>query len=303
MQVSFEWGPTTDYGNSTEAQAMTGTGTLSQPLSGLAAATTYHFRAVAVGDGTAYGGDLTFTTGSTPAVAPKVRTDDADTVTGGSARLRGELTSAGTAARVTVSFVWGTSPGGPYPNETRGAARTDGGEFYFDLDGLDLGTAYYFQARAVGDGISYGVEKSFTTIGEAPHIDSLMAYNGRPGQALTVKITGSNLSNATRVDFGEGIKVSEFTVPSDREIRAEIIIRSGAESAAREVSIVTPSGTATYTVPGGFLAGVPGEVTGDDSPRVHLWVYLAVAGGLAGVGLMVAVELWLRRRMSEGSHG
>ena len=128
-----------------------------------------------------------------------------------------------------------------------------------------MATVYYFQARAVGDGISYGVEKSFTTIGEAPHIDSLMAYNGRPGQALTVKITGSNLSNATRVDFGEGIEVSEFTVTSDREIRAEIIIRSGAESAAREVSIVTPSGTATYTVPGGFLAGVPGEVAGDEA--------------------------------------
>ena len=127
VQVSFEWGPTTDYGHSTEAQAITGTGTLSQPLSGLAAATTYHFRAVAVGDGTAYGGDLTFTTGSTPAVAPKVRTDDADTITGGSARLRGELASAGTAARVTVSFVWGTSPGGPYPNETRGRpGRTAG---------------------------------------------------------------------------------------------------------------------------------------------------------------------------------
>ena len=162
-------------------------------------------------------------------MAPRVKTDDADTITGGSARLRGELVSLGTAARVTVSFVWGTSPGGPYPNETPGAARTDGGEFYFDLDGLDLATAYYFQARAVGDGISYGVEKSFTTIGEAPHIDSLMAYNGRPGQALTVKITGSNLSNATRVDFGEGIEVSEFTVPSDREIRAEIIVEERGE--------------------------------------------------------------------------
>ena len=36
---------------------------------------------------------------------------------------------------------------------------------------------------------------------------------------------------------------------------------------------------------------------------MHLWVYLAVAGGLAGVGLMVAVELWLRRRMTGEAMG
>ena len=41
-------------------------------LNNILSGTTYHFRAVAVGDGMAYGGHLTFTTGSVPAVAPNM---------------------------------------------------------------------------------------------------------------------------------------------------------------------------------------------------------------------------------------
>ena len=68
VEVSFEWGTTTDYGNGTDTQAMTSTGSFSATLSGLAPDTNYHFRAKAVGEGTTYGIDRTFTTtgGTTP---------------------------------------------------------------------------------------------------------------------------------------------------------------------------------------------------------------------------------------------
>jgi hypothetical protein len=68
VDVSFEWGTTTGYGNETDTQAMTSTGPFSATLSGLAPNTTYHFRAKAVGEGTTYGIDRTFTTtsGTTP---------------------------------------------------------------------------------------------------------------------------------------------------------------------------------------------------------------------------------------------
>ncbi len=67
VQVSFEWGNTTDYGNETPAQIMTGTGAFSGNITGLSPNTTYHFRVRAVGDGTSYGNDTTFTTtGLTP---------------------------------------------------------------------------------------------------------------------------------------------------------------------------------------------------------------------------------------------
>ena len=60
--VSFEYGLTTSYGSTTSAGNMYGTGSFSRNLTGLAAGTTYHFRAKAVGDGTGYGGDQQFTT-------------------------------------------------------------------------------------------------------------------------------------------------------------------------------------------------------------------------------------------------
>jgi hypothetical protein len=93
---------------------------------------------------------------------PTVTTNAATGVGGTSVTLSGNLASLGTAGSVTVSFVWGTSPGS-YPNETAGAAKTVIGTFYFDLGGLDPSTTYYYLAKAVGDGTSYGVEMSFTT--------------------------------------------------------------------------------------------------------------------------------------------
>ena len=62
VEFSFEWGLHTTYGNETTPQTMDVTGYFSGNLTSLASNTTYHFRAKAVGDGIAYGDDVTFTT-------------------------------------------------------------------------------------------------------------------------------------------------------------------------------------------------------------------------------------------------
>ena len=64
VQVSFEYGLTTEYGNTTSFQTLTGEGLFSASLTDLSAITTYHFRSKAAGDITAYGSDMTFTTDS-----------------------------------------------------------------------------------------------------------------------------------------------------------------------------------------------------------------------------------------------
>jgi hypothetical protein len=62
VSVSYEWGLTTSYGNSTTGQDMTTGGPFSANLTGLAANTTYHFRAKAEHSGIIYGDDFVFKT-------------------------------------------------------------------------------------------------------------------------------------------------------------------------------------------------------------------------------------------------
>ncbi len=170
VSVSFEWGIDSSYGNETTPESKSLAGTWSAGLTGLRSNTTYHFRAKATGHGTAHGADRQFTTGTTP---PSVTTNNAGNIGTNSARLNGALASIGTADNATVSFVWGTAPGGPYTNETSGQVMTGTGTYYFDLGGLRPGITYYFRAKAVGDGTSYGNERSFTT----PTIPAVVGTN------------------------------------------------------------------------------------------------------------------------------
>lgn len=57
VAVYFQWGTTTSYGHQTAQQTLTGPNIFLALATPLAPNTTYHFRAVAVGDGTSYGQD------------------------------------------------------------------------------------------------------------------------------------------------------------------------------------------------------------------------------------------------------
>jgi len=86
-------------------------------------------------------------------------------VTFTAASLNGNLSSLGTAGTVDVSFVWGTSQYGPYPNSTPPQPKTVGEAFTADLTGLDPSTTFFFRARADGGahGVTYGDQASFST--------------------------------------------------------------------------------------------------------------------------------------------
>ena len=62
VDVYFEWGKTTKYGSKTKVRKMTHPGRFSAVIRGLTPGTTYHFRAVAVGEVTGYGSDKRFKT-------------------------------------------------------------------------------------------------------------------------------------------------------------------------------------------------------------------------------------------------
>ncbi|MFC2019413.1 SMP-30/gluconolactonase/LRE family protein [Chloroflexota bacterium] len=70
VDVSFEYGTTTSYGNSTPVQTMTSTGAFSATIENLIPQSNYHFRAKAVGDDTVYGEDATFGPAEPPPPQP-----------------------------------------------------------------------------------------------------------------------------------------------------------------------------------------------------------------------------------------
>ncbi|MGA7703592.1 MAG: hypothetical protein WB998_01730 [Solirubrobacteraceae bacterium] len=106
--VFFQYGPTTAYGASTSVQkfgAESAPRPFSAQLSGLAAATTIHYRAVASGDfGTFYGADQTLTTMTITAAStgpPGVLSHPPGVILG--IATASKPTASGTSARIRVS--------------------------------------------------------------------------------------------------------------------------------------------------------------------------------------------------------
>ena len=165
---------------------------------------------------------------------PTVTTNAATGVTTNSATLNGNLTSLGTATSVNVSFEWGTTTS--YGSETTPETMTSTGSFDAALSGLTPGATYHFRAKAVGDGTSYGSDRSFVTTGEAPSSVSV---------ALTATILPAvSISVApTSIDFGE--------------------LAAGDVSSAH---------TITITNLGGKSVDVTAEATGDSLYVDGLWL-------------------------------
>ena len=167
VTVSFEYGRTTSYGSAVTGvpSTLTSAGAFTANLTGLTPGQTYHFRAKAVGDGTVYGSDATFTTTGTPpeVITPEVITNDASGITTTSATLNGNLSDLGSASSITVSFEYGKTTS--YGSAAAGVppTLTSTGTFAADLTGLTPGQTYHFRTKAVGDGTVYGSDATFTT--------------------------------------------------------------------------------------------------------------------------------------------
>jgi VCBS repeat-containing protein len=132
------------------------------------------------------------------------------------------------------------------------------------------------------------------TQGEPPTMTSLSKTSGSQGKRLTVVITGTNLGEATELDFGVGITVGTPTAASPTEITVEITIGSDAALGARNVTLTTPQGVATlenaFTVKKAPSAGVP----------VWVWPVVVMAVIAAGAGGFFLLFLLPRRKKKSG---
>ncbi|MFC2019925.1 hypothetical protein ACFLU4_08310 [Chloroflexota bacterium] len=144
VNVSFEYGLDTNYGNTSTVQAVTNIGSFGLEVEGLLPETTYHYRAKAEGDGIVYGEDMTF---NTLVLQPPV-------VTTGPPLLSGILSSLGSAVSVDVSFEYGLTSA--YGSNTAVHTMTSPGTFSISTDGFSPATTYHIRVKAVGDTTSYG---------------------------------------------------------------------------------------------------------------------------------------------------
>ena len=158
--------------------------------------------------------------GTPPQTPPSVITGDAANISQTSASLVGSLQDMGTAETIAGSFRWGTSPGS-YPNETIPETLSTTAVFDAHLTGLQANTTYYFRAKAVGDGTSYGLDKSFITSQVGGVVGSIEP------SSQTVPAGGS-FSIDVEVDSG-GIPITacNVTVTFDPHLTATLL--TGAE--------------------------------------------------------------------------
>jgi hypothetical protein len=167
VQVSFEWGLTTGYGNVTTPGAKTATGSFSASLTSLTPNTTYYYRAKAVGASTTYGTTLNFTTSAsgttTLAIDEVTNPPQASGISATGATLSAVLLSLGGRASVQANF--GVQPVDGAYYETAAKTLYAAGSFSVTLTGLTPSTTYYFRAQVRGTGgYDYTATMSFTTL-------------------------------------------------------------------------------------------------------------------------------------------
>src|ERR1035437_1728963 len=138
----------------------TGTGVFASSITGLTAGTIYYIRAYATNSaGTAYGNEITITTGATLAT---IITTAISAITQTTATSGGNITNNGGAAITARGVCWNTSTVPTIAN-SKTIDGTGTGIFASSVTGLTAGTIYYIRAYATNSaGTAYGNEIIFT---------------------------------------------------------------------------------------------------------------------------------------------
>ena len=78
-----------------------------------------------------------------------------------------------------------------------------------------------------------------------PTVTGVNPGSANQGQTVTVTIAGTGFTGAKGVSFGGGIDVTSFSVDSDTQITANIVIANRAFVGTRFVGVGTPAGRGT----------------------------------------------------------
>lgn len=176
-------GTPTTAGSHTDNGAASATGAFTSSMTGLAAYTTYFVRAYATNSaGTAYGNEVSFTTGG---IAPAVTTQPVTAVAATTATGNGNITSLGVPNPTAHGVCWNTTgtPTTAGSHADNGAASATGA-FTSSMTGLAANSTYHVRAYATNAaGTSYGSEVMFTTVPAAPVATAASNMTGTSFQA------------------------------------------------------------------------------------------------------------------------
>jgi hypothetical protein len=179
--------PTTANSKTTETGT---TGSFSSNLTSLLANTLYYVRAYATNtDGTAYGNQISFTTGTIPATLPIVTTTAVSVITFTTATTGGNVTSDGGGAISARGVCYAATVNPTITNNTVVATGTTG-IFSSSVTTLSPGTTYYVRAYATNSaGTGYGNQVTFATTSNGPIGGNAICNGSQP--TMVVPITSS----------------------------------------------------------------------------------------------------------------
>ncbi|NPV92683.1 MAG: hypothetical protein HPY50_18095 [Firmicutes bacterium] len=265
-----------------------GTGSFTMAITSLSPGTIYHVRAYAVNNqGTAYGGDETFTTltDTPPATPPTATTGPVSGITSSGATLFGSVMSDGGATVTERGFVYGSDVGPAIGDAgvTKVAVGSGTGDFSTTLTSLSVSTTYHVRAYATHDmGTSYGGDEAFTTLsggggdggggGGGGSSSGTQNYYAtvmkNKVQVATLPITVASGKNTGTVSL-TGAQAAEFLaagadtvilvppVPGVNCYNLEMPANFGSEAqAADSLAFETPFGS--ISIPDNMLAGLNG---------------------------------------------
>ena len=270
----FEYGTSAAYGSKTATTAA-GSGSanvsVSKALSGLAPATTYHYRLVAKNaSGTVNGADGLFQTAAPPAAVTTAATGVGPT----SATLGGTVDPNGIPTDWYVEY--GTSSA--YGTKTATASAGSGASpksVSVTVNGLQTGRNYHFRIVAKSSaGTSIGADRTFATA-QAPTVVTKPASSiGTKSARLNGRVDPNNRATTIYFEYGTTTAYGSKTSSSD--------VGSGSKpkNVSKNINGLTPGVTYHYRL---VARNVAGTIVGADSAFATRSAPIAITGPATGV--------------------
>jgi phosphodiesterase/alkaline phosphatase D-like protein len=245
--VTFEYGPSTNYGRTVTASQSPVTGStdtaVSETVFALAPNTTYHYRVVAVNsNGTTYGGDMTFTTNG---AAPTATTNAATNISSTGATLNGTVNAKNDST--TVTFQYGLDPnyGTTVTADQSPVTGSNNTAVSKAIAGLANNTTYHYRVAAVNSfGTTYGADMTFNTGSTAPAATTNTASAvGITSATLNGTVNANNDSTTVTFEYGADTNYGRTITASQSPVTG-----SSDTAVSETVFDLTPKTTYHYRV-------------------------------------------------------